>query len=106
MSGSKKFGYTLLAASVLLLAFGFVQWNTLMENHIQLLIKGDLKGGVADLWSESAEGMIPLLLIMSALGGLVVVAAVSFICGDFKIVNRKAKPEGLTDPVGSAVSKR
>lgn len=101
MSGSKKFGYILLAVAVFLLAFGFVQWNALMENHAQLLIQGDSKGGATDLWLYSAEGMVPLLLIMSALGGLVCVVALSFICGDFQIVKRKARPEGRTDAAGS-----
>lgn len=104
MSGSKKFGWILLAAGVLLLAFGFVQWNTLMENHTQLLIKGDLKAGVADIWLSSAEGMIPLLFILAALGGSLCVVALGFICGDLKIIDRKARPEGRTDAIGSTDS--
>lgn len=104
MSGSKKFGYILLVVAVLLLAFGLFQWSTLMENHTQLLIKGDSKGEAADLWLHSAEGMVPLLLIMSALGGLVCAAALAFICGDFQIVGRKARKEGLTDAAGSTES--
>ena len=104
MSGSKKFGYILLALAVFVLAFGLVQWSALMESLTQILIKGDLKGDAADLWLYSVKGMLPLLVIMSALGGLVFVAAVSFICGDFQIVDRKARPEGRADVAGGTDS--
>lgn len=89
MSGSKKFGYILFVVAVVLLGFGFAQWATLMNNHIQLLIKGDSNSGFIDIWRQTTDGMIPLLLIMGALGGLVCAVAIPFICGECQIVDKK-----------------